>query len=169
MAFENMPNLPDAGILDNPCLPKAILKDPGFALMADDPWYDKNGKKGDNAGARASRYSKEPEPKDINGVKPVRSRLGPGCQWKRGDGACSEDLIDPNDESYEWPDVPEPSGLGVNIPRDVQNIEENNGTLRERSAEELFEDFGLLKCDTDDCVEEWASIADAFGYDVSVS
>ncbi|KAF5523516.1 Chitotriosidase-1 [Colletotrichum aenigma] len=40
MKFINMPNLADDGIPDNPCYPKTLIDDPGFALMTNDPWYN---------------------------------------------------------------------------------------------------------------------------------
>ncbi|GKT46629.1 uncharacterized protein ColSpa_06810 [Colletotrichum spaethianum] len=40
MRFVNMPNLADDGIPDNPCFPKTLLDDPGFALMTNDPCYN---------------------------------------------------------------------------------------------------------------------------------
>lgn len=37
--FANMPNYPDDGLTQNPCWPRTVTDDPGFALLADDPWY----------------------------------------------------------------------------------------------------------------------------------
>jgi len=39
--FRNMGGMPaDYGIEANPCWPKRLVPDPGFALLTDDPWYD---------------------------------------------------------------------------------------------------------------------------------
>ncbi|KAJ0274231.1 hypothetical protein CBS470a_011878 [Colletotrichum nupharicola] len=40
MRFTNMPKLANDGIPDNPCYPKTLIDDPGFALMTNDPWYN---------------------------------------------------------------------------------------------------------------------------------
>lgn len=37
--FANMPNIADAGLTANPCWPKTLVNDPGFALNFNDPWY----------------------------------------------------------------------------------------------------------------------------------
>ncbi|KAF2219278.1 hypothetical protein BDZ85DRAFT_44460 [Elsinoe ampelina] len=42
IVFTNMPNSEDDGLLDNPCLPHAAVDDPGFALLTNDPWYNRN-------------------------------------------------------------------------------------------------------------------------------
>lgn len=42
MRFINMPNAVDDGIPENPCYPKTLIDDPGFALLANDPWYQQH-------------------------------------------------------------------------------------------------------------------------------
>lgn len=37
-----MPNLADDGLTDNPCWPRTLTDDPGFALLTNDPWYIHN-------------------------------------------------------------------------------------------------------------------------------
>lgn len=39
ITFTNMQNYADDGITENPCWPKTLISDPGFALFAHDPWY----------------------------------------------------------------------------------------------------------------------------------
>ncbi|CZT06465.1 uncharacterized protein RAG0_12166 [Rhynchosporium agropyri] len=63
MKFINMPNVVDDGIPENPCYPKTLVPDPGFALLANDPWYQRNaGNKQYTAG-----YRKAPLPRIIAG------------------------------------------------------------------------------------------------------
>lgn len=37
--FDAYPNQPDFGLTANPCWPRTLINDPGFALLNSDPWY----------------------------------------------------------------------------------------------------------------------------------
>jgi hypothetical protein len=160
MAFTNMPKYADDGITENPCWPKVILDDPGFALRVDDPWYDKHGKPGDTAAARQAKYKRPPTAADINGKAPVRGRLGKGCQWKREDDDDVEQPCDNVDGNFEDATIPDPEGLGVG--RRIWNSTDDQDILPD---EQFYLDFDLESCDSDECVEEWYSMASSMGYD----
>ncbi|KAK1990159.1 hypothetical protein LX36DRAFT_686164 [Colletotrichum falcatum] len=49
---------PDFGITANPCWPKTLVDDPGFALLTNDPWY----RQGNNRGVFTQFYDNKPGP-----------------------------------------------------------------------------------------------------------
>ncbi|KAK1565968.1 LOW QUALITY PROTEIN: uncharacterized protein LY79DRAFT_595175 [Colletotrichum navitas] len=62
--FTRMGNMPpDFGITTNPCWPKTLVDDPGFALLTNDSWY----RQGNNRGAFIQFYDDEPGPQFTNG------------------------------------------------------------------------------------------------------
>ncbi|KAK2043721.1 hypothetical protein LZ31DRAFT_566401 [Colletotrichum somersetense] len=64
--FTRMGNMPpDFGITANPCWPKTLVDDPGFALLTNDPWY----RQGNNRGAFTQFYDDEPGPQFTNGKR----------------------------------------------------------------------------------------------------
>ncbi len=65
MHFDNMPNIADAGLTDNPCWPSTLIDDPGFALNFNDPWYNRN------ANANRKGYT-------------VSYPMPPGAAWTNG-------------------------------------------------------------------------------------
>ncbi|OAA79642.1 hypothetical protein LEL_03128 [Akanthomyces lecanii RCEF 1005] len=44
--FKNMLAIDDAGLTENPCWPSTLVDDPGFALNANDPWYQESPNRG---------------------------------------------------------------------------------------------------------------------------
>ncbi|CAN9115600.1 unnamed protein product [Alternaria alternata] len=118
MEFSNMPNgIVDQGITANPCWPKDLVDDPGFALMTNDPWYDREANR---PRKRHTANYKEENPAAL-GYPPGPAAL----KMKRGLGLGPEDLY----------------------------VEEGNSS-RKPTEEELRTNFGLVRCQGDDCESE---------------
>ncbi|KAI4693518.1 uncharacterized protein J4E88_001891 [Alternaria novae-zelandiae] len=118
LEFSNMPrDIVDQGITANPCWPKDLVDDPGFALMTNDPWYDR----------AANRPRKR---HTANYGNPDYAGLGyppgpPAVKMKRGLGFSPEDLY----------------------------VDEGNSS-RLPTEEELRTEFGLVRCQGEDCEPE---------------
>lgn len=86
LKFDHMPVIRDAGLTDNPCWPSTLVDDPGFALNANDPWYQES----PNRGKRMYKkfYSYPPEAQFTQGK--VNQ---PG--WGKRDAMVG--LVDPED------------------------------------------------------------------------
>lgn len=118
LEFSNMPgNIVDQGITANPCWPRDLVDDPGFALMTNDPWYNR----------AANRPRKR---HTANYGNPDYAALGypPGpaaVKMKRGLGLGPEDLY----------------------------VDEGNSS-RLPTEEELRTEFGLVRCQGEDCEPE---------------
>ncbi|KAI0838303.1 hypothetical protein F5Y06DRAFT_55419 [Hypoxylon sp. FL0890] len=55
----------DDGLADNPCYPKALIDDPGWALLTDDPWYKDHPQSAQNVG----NYRKAPTKAMVDAAK----------------------------------------------------------------------------------------------------
>lgn len=118
LEFSNMPgNIVDAGITANPCWPKDLVDDPGFALMTNDPWYNR----------AANRPRKR---HTANYGNPDYAGLG-------------------------YP----PGPAAVKLKRDLDfgpedlYVDEGNSS-RLPTEEELRTEFGLVRCQGEDCEPE---------------
>jgi hypothetical protein len=158
--FRNMGAMPpDFGITANLYWPsKLVPDDPGFALLTDDPWY----RCGNNRGAYTKYYKDPPLPQFTNG-KQNRPTYGfkqpPNNNNRRPPDSDSDtDMPDPSDDEDEDPSFP--GGRRslddlVNLKRSPNELVINEGnTTRLPTEEELFEDFGLLKCEDRHCLKE---------------
>ena len=118
MEFSNMPNgIVDQGITANPCWPKDLVDDPGFALMTNDPWYN-----------RAANRARKRHTANYGNEDPAALGYPPGpaaLKMKRDLSLGPEDLY----------------------------VEEGNSS-RKPTEEELRKDFGLVRCQGDDCEPE---------------
>ncbi|KAK7991331.1 hypothetical protein PG988_000125 [Apiospora saccharicola] len=107
----------DDGLDANPCWPRQLVDDPGFALNFNDPWYNRVA----NAPRRAfTQYYPDPPGAQFTNGKTNR----PG--WNKRRDADS-------------PDTP--------------YVDEGNSS-RKITEEELLHDFGLVRCEEDDCADE---------------
>lgn len=123
-----VPNPADPyALIANPCWPSTLVNDPGFALMTEDYYYDNNPQA--KAFARAS-YPNAPAFAVTQG-KVNR----PGYNKVKRDGSGLDG--DPS----EWAD-----------PEDIVVVTANS--TRKATPEELFEAFGVLRCEDEGCVKE---------------
>ncbi|KAH0437120.1 glycosyl hydrolase family 18 [Colletotrichum camelliae] len=160
--FTNMGNMPpDFGITANPCWPKTLVNDPGFALLTDDPWY----RQGTDRDEFIEYYEDEPGTQFTNGKV---NKYSWGYTKPRGTGNNNNnnppsdddsdtDMPDPSDDDDDDPSFPGRRALdefdnGNRSPGDLV-IREGNSTRRPTS-EELFEDLGLLRCEDQHCQRE---------------
>ncbi|KAK1655797.1 hypothetical protein BDP81DRAFT_388694 [Colletotrichum phormii] len=160
--FANMENMPpDWGITANPCWPSTLVPDPGFALLTDDPWY------ANKAANRAytQYYAAAPLAQFTNGKQ---NRPGYGFTKKKStnpkpptqpDSDSDTDMPDYPDDDSDDEDYPgsrrravDEIHSGNRSPNDLI-IDEGNSTRRP-TAEELLEDFGLIKCEDQHCQSE---------------
>ena len=87
--FKNMPAIDDAGLMENPCWPSTLVDDPGFALNANDPWYQES----PNRGRRV--YKKYyPNPPEAQFTQGKVNKPGWG---KRDEHGVMMGMMDPND------------------------------------------------------------------------
>ncbi|KAF5502647.1 Chitotriosidase-1 [Colletotrichum aenigma] len=147
MDFTNMGGMPgDYGVTENPCWPKTLVNDPGFALLTDDPWYDRvTGR--DTNGALRKAYAKAPEPNVIAGKVSQASWGYTSRKRKRVRKRNSETgdlnfVIDEN--ALARGNEPGPDDL---------RVDEGNSTRRP-TEEELLEHFGYLACKDKSCSHE---------------
>ncbi|KAK6221144.1 putative glycosyl hydrolase family 18 [Colletotrichum tabaci] len=158
--FANMGNMrPNFGITANPGWPKALVNDPGFALLTDDPWY----KQGSNKDDFIQYYKKEPDTQFTNSKV---NQYSWGYTKPRGtsnnnnppsDDDSDTDMPVPSDDEDDDPSFPGRRELdelnnGNRSPGDLV-IREGNPTRRPTS-EELFEGLGLLRCEDQYCQRE---------------
>ncbi|OHF03854.1 hypothetical protein CORC01_00716 [Colletotrichum orchidophilum] len=160
--FANMGNMPpDWGITANPCWPSTLVPDPGFALLTDDPWY------ANKAANRAytQYYAAAPLAQFTNGKQ---NRPGYGFTKKKStnpkpppqpDSDSDTDMPDYPDDDSDEEDYPgsrrravDEIHSGNRSPNDLI-VDEGNSTRRP-TAEELLEDFGLIKCEDQHCQSE---------------
>lgn len=83
-----IPDDPDDGLKINTCWPSMLVpSDPGFALLTNDPWYQKNKLQA----ATAAVYGKPPAPEIINGKIPLWVKKTPAVPDPDADGTNGAD------------------------------------------------------------------------------
>jgi chitinase len=85
--FANMPLYPDDGITQNPCWPSALIDDPGFALLLQDPWYNSH----ENARLEGLSFYSDPP-----GIFYTEGKVPRPGYYKRGLTSSNND-VDPDD------------------------------------------------------------------------
>lgn len=115
-----MPAYADYGITENPCWPKVLIDDPGFALLAGDSWYGV-GATGSAFDARTLLYKNLP-PAVSTSTMPASRTRSCGQPLKRQTNANDPECTSTFDEFSdppEWttdPDIPTPGPLPTPIP-----------------------------------------------------
>jgi chitinase len=117
-----------AGLHDNPCWPKNLVEDPGFALLTDDPYYG-----GHVAEANYGRRNyKDLVPHDV-------------LDAAAAEGHFSQDGYRKRDKDLH------------NLDPDAWVYNDGNCTRRLTDAE-LEEKLGILRCSSTDCKEEMQAL-----------
>jgi hypothetical protein len=130
------------GIGDNPCTPY-ITDDAGFALFTNDQWYADHVLAGYNTRA----YLKAPVSSLTAGLRPPRY-WSPAKRWLEHE----RDIFDALDDVDEYVPVQQ---MGFD-PEDLV-VDEGNST-RYTTPEELWEEYGLIKCRSHNCEKEKAAV-----------
>lgn len=164
MAFANLPQA-DYGIDDNECQPELVTHDPGFALMVNDIWY---WGKPYNPGAYSlpipSSILAQVHAYPAPGVAGMNNNDGPIPQKRKRhvhhrlhphEAPSVRYVVVPADMDAaafqaedDFPTDLDPDTLAVKDPL--------TGEERKATDEELWDMFGLLRCQSDDCEYERA-------------
>ena len=139
-------------IASNPCLPTMITDDPGFALMVNDRWYEV-----DNilAGYMPQLYEMPPDGLLTAGLTMPRNR--PAKRWLDMEWPMDLDWRDLDEEVYEIlsqrPPSYYPPTEKLTIDPESIIVDEGNSS-RNATPQELWEKFGLFKCQSPGCPDE---------------
>ena len=136
MRFANIPN---DELSSNPCLPE-ITNDPGWALLTNDKWYGAN----ILAGHDSATYAYPPEFALTGGLS--YPRHSPGKRRQLDDQEILE-LLAERPEGYYAPTEKlefDPEKIVVDIGNSSRHI----------SHEELWDAYGLVKCQSENCQKE---------------
>lgn len=151
LRFENT-DAASGSIASNPCLPTMISDDPGYALMTDDKWY------GDHilAGYHPEDWQYPPAVALTSGL--TRPKNHPSKRWL--DEAPQLDMNDWQDlvpEVHEILSRRPPSYYPPTETLDVDPEElvvDDGNSTRKLTAQEIWEEFGLYKCQREGCPDE---------------
>lgn len=136
-------------LASNPCFPSMLSDDPGYALMTQDKWYGEHLL----AGYHPEDWADAPAPGVTMGL------TKPKNQPKRwlDEGAQADDWQDLAPTVHEILSQRPPSYYPPTetLPVDPEDmvVDEGNST-RKLTAQELWDEFGLYKCQREGCPDE---------------
>lgn len=140
-----------ASLASNPCFPSMVSDDPGFALMTEDKWYGEH----ILAGYHPEDWEDAPALAVTSGLTKPKS---PPKRWLDGNQQqATNDWQEPAPVVHEILSRRPPSYYPPTETLDVDPediVVDNGNSTRRLTAQELWERFGLYKCQREGCPDE---------------